>query len=187
MRLLAAFALVFTLTVPVRPVLADRATLDKPVAISTVKADKKPLDGRVVSYDDEGFELAQGKGNKTVTVRWDELGAPGQFNVRSALLGPKATGEQWLELGRKLSGVEGGNAFADRAFARAVKLEPRLKADVEAARNAKPLAAVEKPKETGDKGAVPAARGDGNDDDAETKGAPGNMTGPQVVGRVDDR
>jgi hypothetical protein len=183
---LAVLVLIFTLTAPVRLVLAERVTLDKPITISTVKADKKPLDGRVVAFDDEGFELAQGKGNKTVTVRWDELGAPGQFNVRSALLGPKATGEQWLELGRKLSEIEGGGTFADRAFARAVKLDPKLKADAEAAKNAKPRASVDKPKETGDKGAGPAARGDG-DDDADTKGAPGNMTGPQVVGRVDDR
>src|SRR2546423_15279701 len=84
---------------------AERVTLDKPVQVSTVKADRKPLDGRLVSYDDDGFELAQGK-NKTVTVHWSELGPPGVYNVRSTILGPKATGVQWLDLGRTMMEVE---------------------------------------------------------------------------------
>jgi hypothetical protein len=179
---------ILALLVAAQSVGAGRATLDKPVTISTVKADKKPLDGRVMAYDDDGFELAQGRGNKTVTVRWDELGAPGQFNVRSALLGPKATGEQWLELGRRLLEIEGGGPFADRAFARAVKLDPGLKADVESAKTAKPPAPVEKSKQTGANATAPGAPRDRDgDEDSDTQGAPGSMTGPQVVGRVDDR
>src|SRR2546428_8418772 len=115
---------------------ADRVTLDKPVTISSFKADKKPLDGRVVAYDEEGFDLVQGK-NKTITVRWDELGPPGQFNVRAALLGKTATGQQWVELGRKMLQLEGGEALADRAFSRALRLDPKLKAKVEEAKHAK--------------------------------------------------
>src|SRR5204862_2420918 len=119
---------------------AHGVPLATPVLIPPGQADKKPLDGRLVSYDDDGFELAQGK-NRTVTVRWSELGPPGVYNVRSSILGPKATAEQWLELGRTMMDVEGGGPFADRAFARALKLDPGLKADVEQARtkgNAKP-------------------------------------------------
>jgi hypothetical protein len=185
LSLLSILTLAAIMTAPARRALADRVTLEKPVTISTVKADKKPLDGRVVAYDEDGFELAQGKGNKTVTVSWDELGPPGQFNVRSALLGPKATGEQWLRLGRKMLELEGGATFADRAFARAVKLDPKLKADVEEAKNAKPEARMEKPGVARTANTPARDKDDADDDDA--KAAPGTMAGPQVVGRVDER
>ena len=193
MRPLPLLALIACLTGWDCPVRGEPVTLDKPVTISTIKADKKPLDGRVVGYDDDGFELAQGKGNKTVTVRWDELGPPGQYNVRSALLGPKATGEQWVDLGRRMLELEGGEAFADRAFARAVKLDPKLKTDVEAAKRDKPSTPLTKPGGTDAKGAdakgaeLKGARSRDADDAPETKAVPGSMTGPQVVGRVDGR
>src|SRR5215207_8888470 len=104
---------------------AERVQLEKPVTISTIKADKKPLDGKLVAYDDEGFELARGK-DKTVTVRWSELAAPGVYNVRSSIVGPKASGNDWVEVGRAMLSVDGGGPFADRAFARAIKLDPKL-------------------------------------------------------------
>ena len=37
-----------TLCAPLR---AEKVTLEKPVQVSTLKADKKPLDGRLLSYD----------------------------------------------------------------------------------------------------------------------------------------
>lgn len=162
------------LGVMVQAVRAGRVALDKPIAISTLKADRKPLDGRLVAYDEDGFELARGK-NKSITVRWSELGPPGLFNVRSAILRDKATGEQWLELGRKLLTIEGGAPFADRAFARAVKLDGRLAAKVEAFKRAKPEKAnAGKSTATQDRDAT-----------AEMGPGAGATTGPHVVGRVD--
>src|SRR3954463_608766 len=78
----------------------DKVTLEKPVSISTVKADKKPLDGRLVAYDEEGFELVRGREQQAVRVKWSELAAPGVYNVKASIAGPKATGEQWIDVGR---------------------------------------------------------------------------------------
>ena len=179
--ILAAALALHTAAVSLR---ADRVALERPVPISTVRADRKPLDGRLLSYDDDGFELAQGK-NKTVTVHWSELGPPGIYNVRSSILGPKATGEQWVELGRTMMEVEGGVPFADRAFARAVKLDPKLKADVEQARaGAAKQVKQAKPEATEEKSAK-AKEGDPQAGDGEGGGGGGSMTGPQVVGQID--
>jgi len=76
MRLTTLLAASVALHVAAAPLRAERITLDKPVQVSTVKADRKPLDGRLVAYDDDGFELAQGK-NKRVIVHWSEQGPPG--------------------------------------------------------------------------------------------------------------
>lgn len=125
-----AIAALLLVTPPLR---AGRVELEKPVAISTIKADRKPLDGRLVAYDEEGFELVRGK-DKTVKVRWSELAAPGLFNVRSAIAGPRAGADAWVEVGRAMLEVEGGEAFADRAFARALKLDPKAHSRIEEAK-----------------------------------------------------
>ena len=188
------FTIVVTLAlggvaIPVRQARADRVTLDRPVAISTVRADKKPLDGRVVAYDDDGFVLVQGK-NKAVTVRWDELGPPGLFNVRSSLLGQKATGEEWLELGRTMLGVDGGAPFADRAFSRALKLNPKLKGDVDEAKRSqqsKPATKDKQPRgaKSDDTPAPKDAADPGGGGAAAARPGAGTMGGPQVVGVTD--
>src|SRR5688500_478920 len=153
----------------------EPVTLEKPGQVSTVKADKTPWAGRVGAYDDEGFELARGR-DESLKVLWSELGPPGVFNVRSAVLGPNATAEQWLDLGRMMAAMEGGDPLAARAFAKALKLDPKLKGEIEEAKagagKAAPPAAAEAP--AGD------AAGDG------AAGAVGaNVAGgPQMVGQV---
>src|SRR5204863_3917510 len=117
-----------TLCAPLR---AEKVTLEKPVQVSTLKADKKPLDGKLVAYDEEGFELVRGK-DRAVRVKWSELAAPGVYNVTSSIIGPKAGGEDWLWVGRTMLSVDDGRPFAERAFSRAVKLDPTLKDKIDA-------------------------------------------------------
>ena len=155
---------------------ADEAVvLDKPVQISTVKADRTPLNGRVSAYDDDGFELARGR-EKPVKVRWSELGPPGVFNVRSAVLGPRATAEQWLELGRTMAAMEGGDPLAARAFARALKLDPQLKDEIEEAKATARKVAAPPAKES--------APSDGEGEGAASAVGANVAGGPQIVGTV---
>ena len=149
---------------------AERVELAKPVQVSTVKADKKPLDGRLVAYDDEGFDLVRGK-DKTLRVKWSELAAPGVYNVRSAIVGPKASGGDWVEVGRVMLKVEGGEPFAERAFARALRLDPKLREKIE---EAKQSVATEGPK-----GEAPPSE-EASAPVADTTVA----AGPQMVGKV---
>jgi hypothetical protein len=153
---------------------AEPVKLDKPVPVSTVKADKKPLDGRLVSYDDVGFDLVRGR-DKPVRVRWDELAAPGVYNVRAAIIGPRAGGEEWVELGRLMLRTKGGDALAERAFARAVKLDPNLRAKVEEAKTESASAVVVKSPDDGGGPTEPTTRKGGD----EAAGG-----GPQMVGKA---
>jgi hypothetical protein len=147
---------------------ADKVQLDKPVPISTVKADRKPLDGKLVAYDEEGFDLVRGK-DKTVRVKWSELAAPGVYNVTSTIVGPKAGAEDWMWVGRTMMGVKDGEPFADKAFARAVKIDPDLQKTVDELKEAakKPQVVAEAPR-----------RAEADDMSASSAG------GPQVVGKA---
>src|SRR3954447_14238035 len=155
---------------------AEKVTLEKPVQVSTLKADRKPLDGKVVAYDEEGFDLVKGK-DKTIRVKWSELAAPGVYNVKASIAGPKATGEQWINVGRDMLRIEGGEPFADKAFARAVKLDPKLQAAADEAREAGKTA--EPPTEVSAKTGAAGARDEG----AAVESSAG---GPQMVGKVQD-
>jgi hypothetical protein len=174
-HLCLAAALLFTASAALR---AERVQLEKPVQISTVKADRRPLDGKLIAYDDEGFELARGK-DKTVTVRWSELAAPGVYNVMSSIVGPRATGDDWVEVGRAMLRVDGGESFADRAFARAVKLDAKLQPVIDEARQSAATMGSAAP--VGAPGSTPAVRKDPAQDNAAD--AP-NAGGPQMVGGV---
>jgi hypothetical protein len=80
--------------------------------------------------------------------------------------------------------VEGGTPFADRAFGRAVRLDPGLKAAVEQART-KATAPAKQPKsEDGAEKDSKAKDGEAHAGEGEGGGG-GSMTGPQVVGSVD--
>jgi hypothetical protein len=169
-----------------RPSPAERVTVDRPVQISTVKADKKPLSGKLVAYDEEGFELARGK-DKTVKVRWSELAAPGVYNVMSTIVGPRAGGEDWIWVGRTLLKVDGGAPFAERAFARALKLDPKLRGAIDAAQQsaAEQSAAQPEPVADGTPDADEPAAPPAGAKEAGDGTAMGS--GPQVIGKSDGK
>ena len=153
------------------PARAERVQLDKPVQISTVKSDRKPLDGKLVAYDEEGFDLVRGK-EKTVRVKWSELAAPGVYNVTSTIVGPKAGAEDWMWVGRTMLGVADGEPFADKAFARAVRIDPALQTTVDELKEA-----AKKPR------AEAQARPGATSPDA-TSTPTSTAAGPQVIGKA---
>jgi hypothetical protein len=169
MRVMRTAAALLGLALVVAPLRAERVELEKPVQISTIKADRKPLDGRLVAYDEEGFELVRGK-DKRVKVRWGELAAPGMYNVMSSILGPKAAGDDWIWVGRTMLEVKDGEPFAEKAFARAVKLDPKLQARVDEAKQARHAES-----EPTTQAAPGAEAGAGRD---------GVAAGPQMIGKT---
>src|SRR5918992_5846214 len=111
--------------------LAGGVTLDKPVRLGTTKSDKTRLAGRVASFDEQGFELLDDK-DKAQTVAWSELPARNAYDVFDRLL-TKGTGEQWLTAGRVLYHLPDGKPQGEKAFNRALRLDPKLKDQVEKA------------------------------------------------------
>ncbi len=108
---------------------ADKVTLDKPVTVVGKKLDKSKFAGRVISYDDDGFEIRV-KADETQTIEWKDLDAKTQYAVRN-LTTPAKDAEAHVELGRAMLQVEGGKEFSEKAFATAIKLDPGLKDKVE--------------------------------------------------------
>ena len=110
-------------------VVADKVTLQKSVPVAGKKSDKTAFAGRVVSYDDDGFDL-RAKSGEVETIHWSDLDARTHFAVRKQLIDPKDADAQ-LALGRELLGVEGGKEFAEKAFATATRIDPKLKTSID--------------------------------------------------------
>jgi hypothetical protein len=151
----------------------EKVTLEKPVSVTGKKLDKSKFGGRVVSYDDAGFEIKI-KADETEAVAWKDLDARTQFVVRNSLIPPKDAAAH-LELGRDLLGVEGGKEWADKAFAIAVRLDASLKDKV-----------AEIKKDAAEEGKKPASA---KKDGGESGGKPEVMAneermGPKVVGDI---
>ena len=110
---------------------ADRITLDKPIRVALQKLDKTALAGRVTAYDEQGFTLLDAK-NESHQVAWTDLDAHGVFLLRPADWGQNASA--WVTLGQDLLGRSDGKEWADRAFDRAMRIDPKSKEQVQAAR-----------------------------------------------------
>jgi len=104
--------------------------VDPPVAIDAHRADQTRILGRVSSYDDSGFSYLD-PNHQPHEVRWEELDAANVLRVNEAILG-RGTAQQWVELGRRLLKMRNGTVPADRAFTRAVRLDPASQAKIEA-------------------------------------------------------
>src|SRR5688572_20001262 len=111
---------------------AERVTVEPPLKLLTYRSDRTEIAGQLVAYDESGFDVRDAKG-ETKTVAWDELDAKNVLQVHTRLL-VKGTGEQWVALGERLIELPNGKAPAEKAFATAIKLDPKLKARAEAAR-----------------------------------------------------
>ncbi|CAA9419114.1 MAG: hypothetical protein AVDCRST_MAG64-2763 [uncultured Phycisphaerae bacterium] len=137
--LAVAAVLVAGWLVPAVAAAADAVKLDKPVRVSTVATDKSKVAGRIVSYDATGFELTDDKG-VTTTVKWSALPPAKVMDVYGLLL-PKGTAEEWVAAGRVIYHLEGGKDAGEKAFARALRLDSRVKAAVDDARKPPAMAA----------------------------------------------
>jgi hypothetical protein len=133
-RFMRFTAVALVLALPASP-LAHAATVDPPQRVTVLKLDRTEIAGLITSFNDDGFELMDAK-KQTQRVRWDDL-PPGEImNLHNRLV-RKGSGEQWLNLGKKLLTMPGGRAPAERAFQKALKADPALKdAVAEAKKNA---------------------------------------------------
>jgi hypothetical protein len=169
---------------------AERRKPAKPQPVSGVKLDKTPFKGRVIAYDDEGFELLVKEG-VTSEVAWDEVDARSRYVVWKNLIDRKDAAAH-VELGRKLLAVEGGRDWAEKAFATAVQLDAKLKPAVEEIRKNPP--AVESASRddggeggTGKRGKTAKAGEGEGEDGAGGEMAEAERAGPQIVGGMDAR
>lgn len=119
---------------------AEPVKLDKPVRVSATATDKTKVVGRVASYDDAGFELLDEK-NAAKTLKWSSLPAKSVMEVYAVLLA-KGTAQDWVAAGRVMYHLDGGKDYGERAFARALRLDPKVKAPIEAAKSAPPAGAA---------------------------------------------
>ncbi|HYO10717.1 MAG TPA: hypothetical protein VER17_17260 [Tepidisphaeraceae bacterium] len=115
---------------------ARGATVDPPQRVKVQKLDRSELDGRITSYDEAGFELMDAQ-KQTAKVSWDELPPELVMNLHERLVrkgAPQDNADTWLNLGKKMLSQPGGRGPAERAFRRAVTLDPTYKDKVIAAR-----------------------------------------------------
>src|SRR5438094_5523765 len=70
---------------------------------------------------------------QTQTVSWDDLPAETIVKLHEQLV-RKGTADDWFKLGKKVLPMPGGRAPAERAFARALRMDPKLKDQIVAAR-----------------------------------------------------
>jgi len=112
--------------------LAGRVAVERRVTVSFAKSDKSKLSGRVASYNETSFELVKAD-SEHVEVKWSELDASNLSLVRSALITAKPDAQAWLNLGRELRRLPGGEKLAEKAFDNAYR-DPKLKSAVDAAR-----------------------------------------------------
>lgn len=130
MRGLLAFLLIVML-ITLTPASAE--VVDPPLESSIPMRAGVYLKIHIIGYDEEGVMVVRGKDSRH-KVRWNEIQTRGIFALHERFL-RKGTGEQWLQAGRILLTLPDGATYADRAFARAVRIDPSLKPDVDAARN----------------------------------------------------
>jgi hypothetical protein len=158
---------------------AETVTLPKSVPASGKKLDKSKFTGRVISYDDAGFELRV-KGDQTETVAWADLDAKTHFVVRKSLLDPKDALAH-LELGTALLGLKDGKEWAEKSFAVALKLDPGLKdrvAEVKKEAAESRPAEMLKPDDEGKSGSTIKPPKEGENEGMST-------AGPETIGGVE--
>ncbi|MEO6436173.1 MAG: hypothetical protein ABIP55_10505 [Tepidisphaeraceae bacterium] len=115
---------------------ARAATVDPPQRIKIQKLDRSELAGLITSYSEDGFEMMDVK-KQTSTVTWDELPAEAVMNLHNRLVrkgSPQDSAENWLNLGKRLLTMPNGRAFAEQAFGKALRLDPKLKEQIQALR-----------------------------------------------------
>lgn len=119
-----------TLLLLMCPIAVLAVEVNPPVAISASKVDRTRITGRVVRYDDDGFTYVD-RQNTSLTAKWSELDPATNYSVHERLLG-RGTAADWLKLGKQLAQEKNGKVPAERAYARALRLDPKLKEKIDA-------------------------------------------------------
>jgi hypothetical protein len=161
---------------------AEKVTLEKSVPVTGKKCDKSSFGGRVVAYDDAGFDL-RGKSGEVETIPWRDLDAKTHFAVRKNLIDPKDA-EAQLALGRELLAVEGGKEYSEKAFAAALKLDPKLKTSVDGIRRNASVTNKPGPSTPTTKGGAGESSDSGGGMKPSESGGGGGGTGPKTIGEL---
>jgi hypothetical protein len=80
-----------------------------PVDVRFLTLDGSKIAGKVVRWDRQGFDGTFGR------MEWSRLNPPEAWHVHAALIDPRIA-EHWLDMGKMLSTLEGGQELAERAF-----------------------------------------------------------------------
>ena len=118
---------------------SSAATVDPPLNLNATKVDGTALNGKVISYDDNGFDIMDAQ-KKTQTITWDQLPAQKVFTINTQV-NRKPSADDWIKLGKMLLTMPGGRAVGEQSFQRAIKLDPKRKGEIDQARKE----ALEKP------------------------------------------
>lgn len=97
-----------------------------PIRAVVEKIDKTRLSGQITEFDIDGFVLVNDR-DETHEVRWDELAAKNAFALYARLIEKDNNADRWLELGAMLQEMPDGATWAEKAYARALKIDPELK------------------------------------------------------------
>src|SRR5687768_15119168 len=113
----------------------ETVKLGKPVPVAQKRTDKTKIVGRIVSYDEDGFDVEPPKKAKadvvaSERVKWEEIDAKTAYAVRKSLIDPKDVTAH-VELGRTMLDVRGGKEWAEKAFAIALRFDPSVKKIIE--------------------------------------------------------
>jgi hypothetical protein len=103
--------------------------LDQPRHVRFQLADGVQVSGELTAWDAEGIDGSFGRRS------WAELMPDDAWRLYAAVMDQKSAA-QWVDLGRALLAVDGGEAWAERAFRRALRLDASVADEILAARDA---------------------------------------------------
>ena len=90
------------------------------------------LRGKLTAFDEAGFTYQPNTAAAPATVKWMDVQARTVLALNERLLGEKASATQWFELGKLVHVMPGGGpSLSARPFARALKLDPTLKGEID--------------------------------------------------------
>ena len=110
---------------------ATDVTPPLPATIPLVQG--QPVKGQITKFDGETVTVLTGE--NSTDIPWTDVKPQAILPLHERLLAKGGTGEQWLAVGVTLMKADGGKPLAERAFARAARLDPTLKGEIEAARS----------------------------------------------------
>ena len=97
--------------------IGPRQDVDPPRRVRFQLADGVRVSGSLTSWDAEGFDGSFGR------RLWVELTPDDVWRLHVAIMDPADT-EHWINLGRVLLIMDGGQQAAERAFRRAMRIDP---------------------------------------------------------------
>ena len=105
------------------------AKVDPPIPASIRTTDGVEHRGQITDFDDTGITLTEK--NTPQRYEWTAIQPPAVLLFNERLLGANGTAAQWLNVGKQLFATPAGKALADRAFARALRIDPTLGGEIE--------------------------------------------------------